>query len=99
MSKKARTAKKVRRHLTKAWRNANLDKQLQKKFETFLMFGEVWSPRQPSVAELTAQNVSLVKISLEPFTLIREKFASTKKLQNNVLDLIFTRNETDSNKQ
>ena len=98
MSKKARIAKKIRRHLLREWRKANLDEQLQKGFVDFLTYGYVWIPRPPSVAELTARNVSLVRSSVEPLTLIREKFASTKMLQNNVLDLVNTKNETNSSK-
>ena len=98
MSKKARISKKIRRHLLKVLRKANFDEQLQKGFEDFLIYSEVWIPHPPSVAELTAQNVSLVRSSVEPLTLIREKFTSTKKLHLNVLNSVFTKNEINSSK-
>jgi hypothetical protein len=98
MSKKARIAKKIRRLLMREFRKAHLDEQLQKAFEDFLIYGEIWYPHPPSVAELTARNVSLVKSSVELSTLIRERFTSTKMLQNNVLDLVNTKNEANSSK-
>ena len=98
MSKKARIAKKIRRLLMREYRKAHLDEQLQKAFEDFLIYGEIWYQHPPSVAELTVQNVSLVRSSVEPLTLIREKFTSTKKLHLNVLNSVFTKNEINSSK-
>ena len=83
----------------KAWLEACMDEEVRKSFEDLIIYGEVWYPHPPSVAELTAQNVSLVRSSVEPLTLIREKFTSTKKLHLNVLNSVFTKNEINSSKQ
>jgi len=82
----------------KAWLEACMDEEVRKSFEDLIIYGEVWYPHPPSVAELTAQNVSHVRSSVVPSKLILERFASTKMLQNNVLNSIFTRNEYDKRK-